>query len=164
MQRTLVLNATYEPLGVIPLRRAVILVFREKAELVEAHEGMTVRSAKLELPVPAVIRLTRYIRVPYRSSAPLSRKTVLFRDQQKCGYCGKRATTIDHILPRSRGGKHIWENLVAACQKCNEKKADRTPEEANMRLLVDPHIPAGTTALIVAVGVLEKPWKQYLLS
>src|SRR5436190_476279 len=111
MSGALVLNATYEPLCVVPLRRAVVLVMAEKAVLVEAGDGL-VRSAHTSMPIPSVVRLSRYVRVPYRRDVPLTRRAVLDRDTHICAYCGSRAETIDHVRPRSRGGLHIWTNVV----------------------------------------------------
>jgi len=115
----LVLNATYEPLSVVSVRRAVVLLLKEKAELVEAAEA-ELRSQNLTIPRPLVIRLVYYVRIPYRVSIPLTRRMVLARDHYTCQYCGKqpprKELTVDHILPRSRGGNTTWDNVVTACQ------------------------------------------------
>ena len=114
MGAALVLNATYEPLCVVPLRRAVVLVLAEKAVIVEACDDV-MHSERLSLPVPTVVRLSRFVRVPYRREVPLTRRAVLERDAHACVYCGHRADTIDHVRPRSRGGSHVWTNVVSAC-------------------------------------------------
>jgi 5-methylcytosine-specific restriction endonuclease McrA len=158
---TLLLNASYEPLCVIPLFRAVVLVLDERADIVEAGDG-EVRSPSVSLPIPSVIRLRYFVRVPYRRGHPVSRRGVLSRDHHRCQYCDKRADTIDHVLPRSRGGGHTWENLVAACRRCNHRKDDRTPEEAGMRLARQPVAPTGHRALVVIVGELDEAWGPYL--
>lgn len=153
MRDTLVLNATYQPLATVSFRRALVLVLQEKAVVEDADPGRVVRAAALELPVPRVIRLLRYVRVPFRQRVAWSKRGVLQRDARKCAYCGGRATTVDHVLPKSRGGADSWLNTVAACAADNQRKADRTPDEAGMRLLFEPYEPAGTRALVLAFGV-----------
>ena len=112
MSGALVLNATYEPLCVVPLRRAVVLVLAEKAVIVEAGDEV-MHSERTSIPVPTVVRLSHFVRVPYRREVPLTRRAVLDRDSHQCVYCGNRADTIDHVRPRSRGGEHVWTNVVA---------------------------------------------------
>ena len=138
----LVLNATYEPLCVVSVRRATILVLTSKAVCVADGEGI-LHSAMNELPVPSVVRLTRYVRVPYRTHIGLSRRGIFARDSWRCAYCRGPAETIDHVMPRSRGGRHAWENVVAACARCNHTKGDKTPAELGWRLLATPHAPKG---------------------
>jgi 5-methylcytosine-specific restriction endonuclease McrA len=121
----LVLNATYEPLCVVPQRRAIVLVLTAKAVVVEQAEG-ALRSPTRRVDIPAVVRLSRFVRVPYRADVPLTRKGVLARDGHRCAYCGAPATSLDHVIPRSRGGPHSWDNVVAACGRCNHTKADRS--------------------------------------
>lgn len=143
-----VLNASYEALGSTKLNRAMNLVVHGKAEIVEADESRIVRSMGQTFSFPKVIRLLKYVHVPFTYSEEyFSRNGVLRRDNFTCGYCGKTAAekgvvlTHDHILPRSRGGRDEWMNAITACQKCNSLKADKTPEEANMTLLFEPTIP-----------------------
>ena len=155
MLRTLVLNGSYEPLSTVSLRRAVVLVLRQKADVEHAHPGRRIRAASLDLPAPQVIRLRRCVRVPFRQRAPWSRQGVLVRDRHRCAYCGRRATTIDHILPRSQGGQDTWLNTVAACSEDNRRKAGRTPEQAGMRLLSQPFEPTPADALLLSVGAQE---------
>lgn len=151
---TLVLNASYEPLAVVSVRRAVILVLTEKAVMEHADTGKLIRSATRELPTPLVVRLLRFVRVPYRRKVPWSRSGVLERDGRRCAYCGGRANSIDHLTPTSRGGAaRSWLNTVAACVACNQLKADRTPAEAGMRLLIEPFEPKAQRALVLALGV-----------
>ncbi|MBA0050528.1 HNH endonuclease [Streptomyces sp. AJS327] len=152
MRETLVLNASFEPLSTVSLRRAVVLIMQDKAVAERSHPGLLVRAAHLELPVPQVIRLRRYVKVPFRQRAPWSRRGVLVRDQHRCAYCGRRATTVDHIVPRSRGGRDDWLNTVAACASDNHRKADRTPQQAGMRLLTRPFEPTPADALVLALG------------
>jgi 5-methylcytosine-specific restriction endonuclease McrA len=156
MRDTLVLNASFEPLSTVSLRRAVVLVMQDKAVVEQAHPGLRLRAAEVEIPVPQVIRLCRFVRVPFRQRAPWSRRGVLVRDRHRCAYCGRRATTVDHVLPRSRGGGDTWLNTVAACAEDNQRKADRTPEQAGMRLLVRPFEPTPAHVLLMALGVRER--------
>ncbi|KAB8157466.1 HNH endonuclease [Streptomyces sp. 3MP-14] len=152
MSGTLVLNASYEPLSTVSPRRAVVLVLQRKADLEHAVPGSRFRAAALDLPVPQVIRLRRFVKVPFRQQAPWSRRGVLVRDRHRCAYCGRRATTVDHVVPRSRGGRDTWLNTVAACADDNRRKANRTPAEAGMRLLVEPFQPTPADALVLALG------------
>ncbi|MGP3921906.1 HNH endonuclease [Streptomyces sp. 8N616] len=152
MRETLVLNASFEPLSTVSLRRAVVLVMQDKAVVEQAHPGLRIRAAAVDVPVPQVIRLCRYVRVPFRRQAPWSRRGVLVRDRHRCAYCGRRATTVDHLVPRSHGGRDTWLNTVAACAEDNHRKADRTPEQAGMRLLRKPFEPTPADALVLALG------------
>jgi 5-methylcytosine-specific restriction endonuclease McrA len=152
MRNALVLNASYEPLSTVSLQRAVVLVLQDKAVVEHAHPLQRVRAASVELPLPRVIRLRRYVRVPFRQRAAWSRRGVLVRDGYRCAYCGRRATTVDHVQPRSRGGGDTWLNTVAACAADNHRKADRTPEQAGMALLVAPFEPTPAAALVLALG------------
>lgn len=155
-QRTagvVVLNATYEPIGIVPLSRALTYLIRERASIVEAIPGQTIRSQQGEFPVPRVVAFRELVRVPYRwDAAPWSRRGVLIRDSHTCAYCGRRGSTIDHVLPQSRGGRNTWLNTVAACGPCNGKKADRTPEEAGMQLRFPPREVTRRDTLIVAIA------------
>jgi 5-methylcytosine-specific restriction endonuclease McrA len=155
MGRTLVLNASYEPLSTVSLRRAVVLVIQHKAVVEHARPGLRVRAAAVDLPVPLVIRLRRFVKVPFRQRAPWSRRGVLVRDRHRCAYCGRRATTIDHVVPRSQGGRDTWLNTVAACVEDNHRKADRTPSQAGMALLVKPFEPTPADALLLALGASD---------
>jgi len=137
---SLVLNATYEPLCVVTMRRAVVLVLAQKAIIVECGD-LVMHSARASIPVPSVVKLARYVRVPYRREVPMTRRAVLDRDAHQCVYCGVRADTIDHVRPRSRGGQHVWANVVAACARCNLAKGGRTPNEAHMHPRRAPHRP-----------------------
>ena len=161
MGRSLVLNATYEPLGVVSARRAVVLVLSDKAEIVH-HNGDQFRSERVALPVPSVIRLRYFVRVPYQRRAPLSRRAVFLRDGGRCQYCGKRAESIDHVVPRSRGGLHTWENVVAACSRCNSAKRDHLLEDTHLRLRRMPEAPRHLNWVVVTVGHVPEHWEQYL--
>lgn len=161
MVRALVLNSTDEPLCVVSTRRAVLLVLKHKAELVQGGDGY-LHSEHLTIEVPAVIRLKHYVRVPYRARASLSRRGVFVRDNHECQYCGAPAQNLDHVIPRSRGGKHEWENVVAACIPCNTRKEDRLPRECGMVLRHRPVAPRERVWLIVAVGAIDPIWEPYL--
>jgi 5-methylcytosine-specific restriction endonuclease McrA len=161
MSRSLLLNASYEPLCVVPTRRAVVLVLTSKAVVIEAADTV-LHSEHLTVAEPVVIRLTRYVRVPYRSRAPLSRQGVLARDGHRCQYCGGSAETLDHVLPRSKGGRHVWENLVAACRRCNHTKADRTLDELGWSLGRAPVAPRGVQRLLLGHGRWEPAWTPYV--
>ena len=163
MAGSLVLNASFEPLSVVAVRRAICLVLDEKAELIETGSEAW-RSERLILPLPQVIRLRQMVRVPYRRIQTVSRRGVFARDDHRCQYCGELADSIDHVMPRSRGGAHTWENVVAACRRCNLHKSDRTPEEAGMTR-VSPRAPARPMAVAMLGGSqMPEAWKPYLLS
>ncbi|QNP62616.1 HNH endonuclease [Streptomyces genisteinicus] len=156
MRNTLVLNASFEPLSTVSLNRAVVLVLQDKAVVEQSHPALRVRAAAVELPVPRVIRLCRYVRVPFRRQAPWSRRGVLVRDQHRCAYCGRRATTVDHVVPKSRGGADSWLNTVASCAEDNHRKADRTPEQAGMPLLHQPFVPSPAEAMLLGLRSGER--------
>ena len=118
-RRVLLLNATYEPLTALPIRRALVMVLCGKADVVhDDPSGPVVHSANRVVTVPSVIRLRSYVRVPYRARVPMTRAALMHRDGFRCAYCGAKADTVDHVVPRSRGGEHSWENCVAACSTC----------------------------------------------
>lgn len=162
MTACLILNASYEPLGVIPLRRAVVLVLAEKA--VVLAEGVdAVHSATLTLQAPAVVLLARYVKVPHRRAVPLTRRAVLSRDAHTCVYCGLRGDTLDHVVPRSRGGVHTWTNVVTACARCNHKKADRLLSEIGWALPFTPSQPTGVVSLLAGrTARVDPAWEPYL--
>jgi 5-methylcytosine-specific restriction endonuclease McrA len=157
----LILNATYEPLGVVSVRRAAILVLSAKAICVADGDGI-LHSARRAMPVPSVVRLTRFVRIPYRSEVGLSRRGVFARDGGRCAYCRAVAETIDHIMPRSRGGRHAWENVVAACAKCNHRKGNRTPAELGWRLHTVPLVPRGAAWRVLGHRTPDPRWEEYL--
>jgi 5-methylcytosine-specific restriction endonuclease McrA len=161
---TLVLNASYEPINVVPARRALALVLRGAA-CVEELSAFAVRTARVAVPIPSVVRLRVYRRLP-RQSRAASRKNVMLRDRCTCQYClgvfPPKALTLDHVIPRSRGGGGTWENLVACCFACNNRKADRTPAEAGMPLARKP-APIGIHAKHrLAAGAGDAVWNRYL--
>ena len=161
MARALLLNASFEPLCVVPVRRAVVLVLKDKAEVV-ARNGAEFRSERMTFPAPAVIRLNHFVRVPYRHRVPLSRRAVFARDGHRCQYCDSPAENIDHVIPRSKGGTHSWENVVAACRPCNARKMDHFLHETSMKLRRAPRVPRERIWIIAAVGTVRPDWEPYL--
>lgn len=159
--RTLVLNAGYEPLAVVSFRRALVLVLAGKASVLAADEH-PVQSGTMSLPRPSVILLTRYVKVPYGRSVPVSRRGVLRRDGSVCAYCGRTAATIDHVLPRSRGGSDSWENLVACCVRCNNAKGNRTAKEMGWSLRFYPTTPRASTWVLRGTERRHPNWADYL--
>ncbi|MBY6368548.1 HNH endonuclease [Rhodococcoides corynebacterioides] len=163
-RRVLLLNATYEPLTALPMRRAVVLLVCEKATVVhDDDQGPLVRSVDLALQVPSVIRLRTYVRVPYRARIPMTRSALMHRDRFRCAYCGGKAETIDHVVPRSRGGGHSWENCVACCAPCNHRKADKLLSELGWTLRAALTPPTGPHwRLLAGIKELDPTWLPYL--
>lgn len=157
----LVLNATYEPLCVVSVRRAAVLVLAAKAIAVHDGDGF-LHSARRVLPMPSVVRLTRYVRVPYRAHVGMTRRAVFARDGGACAYCRGPAETLDHVVPRSRGGPHCWENVVAACARCNHRKGDRTLAEIGWQLRVSPAVPSGTAWRVLGHRTPDPRWSSWL--
>ncbi len=165
MTSVLVLNATYEPLSIVSLRRAIVLLLKEKAEVLEAAEER-IHAANLSLPYPLVIRLVYYVRVPRRMVVPLSRRTLLARDNYTCQYCGVSASsaelTMDHVLPKVRGGETTWDNVVCACRACNSRKGSKTPEEAHMTLAREPARPQYLAFVVLSSASVHEVWGKYI--
>ena len=158
----LVLNQDYQPLSICSVQRSMKLLFLEKAELLHDDPERELNTTQRSFQFPSVIRLRSYIRIPY-SKVVLSSRNILRRDQFICQYCGKKSDlTIDHVIPKSRGGKDTWENLTTACEKCNVKKGNRTPEEASMKLSTKPYRPVPITFFRDYNGSVQDPWKPYL--
>ncbi|MGV1048967.1 MAG: HNH endonuclease [Solirubrobacterales bacterium] len=165
MARVLVLNATYEPINVCTLRRAAVLLLKEKAELLERREGAALHSEHMTMERPDVIRLVSYVRIPREAHRrKITRRAVLARDSWTCQYCGstKSGLTVDHVIPRSRGGKSVWENIVAACAACNRRKGNRLPREIHMHPAKNPKAPEPTVFIQVASPKIPVAWQQYL--
>ncbi|WP_308491487.1 HNH endonuclease [Microbacterium terrisoli] len=160
--RTLVLNAGYEPLAVVSFRRALVLVMNDKATVIEHVEDDPVHGPCRVYDRPAVIILTRYVRLPGARRVPVTRRGVLRRDGFHCAYCGGSAGTIDHVMPRSRGGSDSWENLVACCQRCNNTKGNRTPQEMSWTLRFAPHPPHGAHWSVRGTERADPCWEPYL--
>jgi len=161
--KVLILNQNYEPMSVINVRKAVVLLFLGKAELIASVDGKRVRAVSMSMPFPSIVRVSVYVRIPYKRII-LSRKNILRRDGHRCQYCGRGdlPLTVDHVLPLSRGGDDTWENLVCACDGCNNRKGDRTPQESNMPLRRNPLRPNHVTFIRHFVGSLDERWKPYL--
>ncbi|PTR31965.1 5-methylcytosine-specific restriction endonuclease McrA [Rhodococcus sp. OK519] len=163
-RRVLLLNATFEPLTALPARRAVVLMVCDKADAV--HEdplGPVIHSEGCSLQVPWVIRLRNYVRVPYRTRVPMTRAALMHRDRFRCGYCGDKAETIDHVVPRSRGGGHSWENCVACCAPCNHRKADKLLTELGWTLQAALVPPSGPHWRLLSTTTEVHPtWIPYL--
>lgn len=163
-KQVLVLNAGYEPLSLVSVRRAVILLLHEKAELLEATQQM-ISSASRSIPIPLVIRLVHYVKLPHRR-VPATRSAVMLRDAYTCQYCGdtpgRGNLTVDHVVPRSRGGVHDWHNLVTACKRCNQKKGSLTPDEAMMHLLRKPFEPSYVALVLLSNPVAAARWESLM--
>ena len=158
----LLLNASWEILGVVPARRAVKLILSGKAESLEVGEACF-RSASETVAVPSVLRLRTQVKVPYRATVPLTRKAVLARDENQCQFthCNRTGDTMDHVMPRSRGGKHTWENVVTACKRCNAKKDDKLMSEIGWKLKRQPYAPKAWFYMVFRFE-LDPAWVPYL--
>jgi 5-methylcytosine-specific restriction endonuclease McrA len=163
VQQVLVLNASYEPLNVTSVRRAHVLVFKGKAEVIERLEK-PLASATATYPWPHVIRLVHYVRVPRAVQRKISRRALFARDGWRCVYCGTSTgrLTLDHVTPRSKGGESVWENVVTACSPCNLRKGDRTLEESGLELRVRPRPPAPVLFIKLAAPRIPNGWTPYL--
>jgi 5-methylcytosine-specific restriction endonuclease McrA len=160
--KVLILNQDFSAIAVCTVHKAFLLVYLEKAEMVSKANGSVLRTVTNSYPVPSIIRLQRYVKVPYYGIA-LSRHNVLRRDNFICQYCGTtKNLTLDHLLPRSRGGETTWLNLVTACSRCNSHKGDRTPEEAGLKLLRKPAKPSLLSFLQLHLNTHNEDWDIYL--
>jgi 5-methylcytosine-specific restriction endonuclease McrA len=162
-RNVLMLNQNFEPLSICSARRAIILLFQGKAEMIETADGLRMRSVHSSWPLPSVVRLWSYKKVPYKRIM-LTRKNILTRDSHRCQYCGvtKGPMTVDHIVPKMLKGADSWENLVCACVKCNNRKGDRTPDQAGMTLHKRPTRPSHIHFIQRYIGVTDQRWRQYL--
>lgn len=161
--RVLVLNATYEPINVCTVRRAIVLMLKKKAEVVEDGQA-SVRSEHTTMRRPAVIRLATYVRVPRDAHRrKITRRAVFARDGWACQYCGTRSQlTVDHVIPRSKGGSSEWENIVASCAPCNRRKGDLLPRQAGMHPRTAPRAPHASVFIHVASPTIPASWRQWL--
>jgi 5-methylcytosine-specific restriction endonuclease McrA len=150
-------------LGIVSSRRAVLLVLDTKAELVHTTDRFF-RSERISVPEPSVVRLIRYVYIPRQYRIAVNRRTVFARDSSRCQYCGAAAENLDHVIPRSKGGPHTWENVVAACRRCNTRKEDRLPHEAGMALRRTPIAPHHRVQLLALCGGASEDWRTYLES
>ncbi|MFZ5979099.1 MAG: HNH endonuclease [Candidatus Zixiibacteriota bacterium] len=162
-RNVLLLNENYEPLTVCSARRAIILLFQGKAEMIETADSLKVHTVTRSFDLPSVVRLWQYRKVPYKKIM-LTRKNVLARDGHRCQYCGtvRGPMTVDHVIPKMKNGGDSWENMVCACVKCNNKKGDRTPEKAGMKLIRQPKRPTFITFIQRYIGDANERWRQYL--
>jgi 5-methylcytosine-specific restriction endonuclease McrA len=163
--RVLVLNASFEPINVCTVRRAIVLILKEKAEMVD-DTGFELHAEKVSMTRPSVIRLVTYVRIPFHSfRRKITRRAVFARDDWQCQYCGRRGSlTMDHIVPRSKGGDTSWDNVVACCAGCNRRKGDRSVNQAGMRLLSRPRTPHPTIFIHVASPTIPSSWQPYVPS
>ena len=163
-KQVLVLNAGYEPLSLVSVRRAVVLLLREKAEMLEATQQM-LKSTSYAMPVPLVIRLVHYVRLPHRRVPP-TRAAIMLRDAYTCQYCddkpGQTSLTVDHVIPRSRGGDHAWSNLVTACKRCNQRKGNALPDDVGMHLIRRPFEPSYVALVLLSNPVAAERWEQLI--
>ena len=167
MDQTLVLNATYEPLRVVPWQKAITLLFQGKVEVIAVYDR-EIRGVTVRVRLPSVLRLLRHVRMK-RSFAdvPFSRANVYARDEHTCQYCGHRfppsQLTFDHVIPVARGGRKEWENIVTCCIPCNRRKGGRTPEQAGMHLIRIPKRPDKAPAIRITIGLRNAPesWRDY---
>ncbi|UBM57285.1 HNH endonuclease [Marinilongibacter aquaticus] len=161
-RKVLVLNADYTAISVCTVPKAFLLVYLDKAELLRDDERVKLRTVSAEYPLPSVIKLNNYVKVPYKGVV-LNRQNIFKRDGNRCVYCGtNRNLTLDHVIPKSRGGKTNWDNLVSACKHCNGRKGDYTPEEAEMPLMSKPYRPTFVTFLRDFSGSGSERWAPYL--
>jgi len=159
----LVLNATFEPINVCTVRRAVVLLLKAKAEVIE-HGEWDLRSATHSIHRPVVIRLVTYVRIPRDTHRrKITRRAVFARDGWTCQYCGSRSNlTVDHVVPKSKGGVSTWENIVASCAPCNRRKGNALPRQVGMHLIKEPRTPSPTVFIHVASPSIPSAWQQYL--
>ena len=159
----LVLNATYEPINVCTVRRAVVLLLKDKAEVIE-HGDWALHSASQTISRPVVIRLVAYVHIPRDTHRrKITRRAVFARDNWTCQYCGSHSSlTVDHVIPRSKGGASSWENIVASCAPCNRRKGNALPRQAGMKLSKQPRTPNPHVFIQVASPTIPAAWRQYL--
>ncbi|MEN3041095.1 MAG: HNH endonuclease [Bacteroidia bacterium] len=159
----LVLNYDYQPIHITTWRRAIVLVLKQKAEIIEARPDRCLRTVRAEYAYPSIIRLMRYVPVPHKH-IPLTRQNIFRRDGYRCAYCGtSHHLTIDHVIPRSQGGESTWENLVTACEPCNRRKGNRTPQQAGMPLLIRPRRPHHLLFWLRGAEEIDTSWRPYLM-
>jgi 5-methylcytosine-specific restriction endonuclease McrA len=161
--RVLVLNASFEPINVCTVRRAIVLILKSKAEVIDEHE-IQVHAERMSMTRPSVIRLRTYVHIPYQSfRRKITRRAVFARDGWECQYCGRRGSlTMDHVIPRSKGGDTSWENVVACCATCNRRKGDRSVAQSGMKLSARPMAPHPTIFIHVASPSIPTQWLPYV--
>lgn len=162
MNSVLLLNADYYPLTLCSVERAFLLMYLQKVDLISQVENKFLRSVNEVHPYPSVIKTKRYINLPYKGVV-LTRHNIFKRDDFSCQYCGKnKELTLDHLIPKSKGGKSTWTNLVTACKKCNARKGDYTPEQAGLQLSSKPIRPSYVMFLKAISKSLRTDWLPYL--
>jgi len=158
--KALLLNATFQPLTVVSVQRAINLLMKEKAEIIHPNENIILHSENLEFMAPSVLKLRYFVKVPMYSNPPVTKRGIFARDGWECQYCGKPAENVDHIVPKSKGGEHIWENVVASCHPCNTKKGNRYLRDTGLKLRKKPKSPRGFNLF----SPRNQPdWEQYLI-
>ncbi len=159
----LVLNQNYEPITVCTLKKAIILIILDKVEVIMNNDGRYIQGVRIRIPCPSIVRLTSIVH-RNRNGVNLTRKNIMKRDGFQCQYCGVRhqPLTVDHIIPKVRGGRDTWENLVTACIQCNNKKGDRSPADADMTLMKKPRKPHPLYFIYSRAGQVSEQWKPYL--
>lgn len=158
---TLLLNGDYRPLKVVEQRKAVRLVLKDKVNIVVEGDKL-LRAGGIVMPEPKVLHLKRYINVPEKSHILPTRRAIMARDNATCQYCGAHATTIEHIVPRSKGGQHTWDNVVAACAPCNFEKADKFLDQLGWELNRTPRTPSGSFWILIKNREIDPVWKDFL--
>jgi len=164
--RVLVLNASYEPINVCTVRRATVLLLKERAEIIERSDW-SLHAESVTIPSPIVIRLTTYVRIPRNAhSRKITRRAIFARDRWACQYCGRErvSLTLDHVIPRCKGGASSWDNIVTCCAPCNRRKGDRLPKQADMHPRHRPRAPSPTIFVHVATPTIPPAWRQYLVA
>jgi 5-methylcytosine-specific restriction endonuclease McrA len=161
--KVLLLNQNYEPLTLCRARRALVLLYLDKAEMVEPYDSTFARSQNLAIQIPSVLRLNYFVKIT-RRDIPLTKRNILRRDNNHCQYCGRSngPMTTDHVLPKVLGGGDSWENLVCACVECNTKKGNLPVNKSGLRLLKKPKKPHFFTFILNSLGQIPEPWRQYL--
>ncbi len=162
-KRVLVLNSNYEPLGICTVKKAIVMVICGRAEMVEPYPDEYIRTVSTRYPAPSILKLHYFVNL-HKREIPLTKSNILKRDGYRCQYCGKKGKkmTIDHVIPKKRGGKDSWDNLVCACPECNTKKGNRTPEEAGMKLIKKPKKPYYVFFTIRSLENIPETWHPYV--
>ncbi len=161
-ESVLVLNQSYQAISICSVERAFVLVLLKKAEMLTENPNRRLRTIGAEFNYPSIIRIHRYVQIPYKK-VNLTRQNIFKRDRNRCAYCGSHdSLTIDHVVPKSMGGRDSWENLVTACQKCNSKKGSLSLEQAGMKMAMEPFRPSFVMFLSNFAGTIREDWKPYL--
>lgn len=158
---TLLLNGDFTPMKVLAIKPAIKLVLKDKVNIIVQGDNMY-RSGKLEMPEPKVLHLKKYVHVPHKAHMKPTRRAIMARDNHTCQYCGAHATTIEHIVPRSKGGQHTWDNVVACCGPCNFRKADTLLEKLGWELTTTPRQPSGSFWILVKHKEIDPLWEEFL--